>query len=376
MRKTFRYRLLGNQLVFDKADKWLDLCRHLYNAALEQRITAYRSNGVSVSCYEQVNELPELKVDLPGYQDVNSQSLQDVLERLDRAYKAFFRRLNDNGDAGFPRFRGKDRYDSFTLKQSGWNLDGRYLTIKKIGRFKLKLSRPIEGNIKTITIHKSKTGKWYACFSCDNVPEKKLPETGKAIGIDLGITSFLVDSDGNKANNPQHLKKSLKVLRRKQRKVSRRTKGSHRRRKARLQVAKAHEKVTNQRKDFLHKLANHYVQSYDTICVEDLNINGMVQNHKLARSINDCGWGMFIGLMTYKAAEAGRELVQVSRFEPSSKRCGECGAINQELRLSDRQWVCNSCGVLHDRDHNAARNILRAGQALQEVTYAGGQSVS
>ncbi len=377
MKKTFKYRMLGSRQTFENADRWLWLCRQLYNSALAERIYAYRGQRVSISSYSQINELPELKIALPEYRDVGSQVLQDVLERLDRAYKAFFRRrANREGKGGFPRFKGRYRYDSFTLKQAGWSLEDRYLSIRNVGRFKIRLSRPIEGTIKTVTIRRESTGKWYACFSCDKVPERKLLESDKVIGIDVGIKSFCVDSEGNSTDNPQYLRQAQRDLRIKQRTLSRRKKGGSRRGKARLQVAKAHEKVRNQRGDFLHKLANYYVGNYGVIAVENLNIKGMVKNHHLARSISDAGWGMFVGLMDYKAAEAGRTLIRIPRFEPSSKTCSECGAVNQELKLSDRQWVCKSCGALHDRDFNAAKNICRVGQTLQEVTYAGAQSVS
>ena len=370
MRKTYKYRLLGNKAMFRTADTWLLLCRRLYNAALEQRITIYRQDKSSISCYSQMKQLPELKADFPEYGDIGSQVLQEVLDRLDKAYKAFFRRIKNGEKPGFPRFKGRDRYDSFTLSQSGWKLDGKYLSIRNIGRFKLKLSRQIAGDIKTVTIRREATGKWYVCFSCDNVPEKKAPESNKVIGMDVGISSFLVDSEGNRVENPQYYREGEKILRRRQRILCRRAKGSNGRRQARVLVAKAHEKVKNQRSDFLHKVANHYIANYGVICVEDLNIKGMVRNHHLARSISDASWGMFIELVEYKAEEAGRKLIRIPRFEPSSKTCSECGAINQELKLSDRQWVCKSCGVLHDRDYNAAKNINRAGQALQELTYA------
>ncbi len=271
---------------------------------------------------------------------------------------------------------GKDRYDSFTLKHNSWKLDGKYLSIKKTGRFKLRLSRPIKGNIKTVTIRRESTGKWYASFSCDNVSEKRLPESDKIIGIDVGIKSFLVDSEGNKIDNPQYFRQSEGLLRQRQRVLSRRVKGSHRRRKARIIVAKAHEKVKNQRQDFLHKIAYSYVQNYGTLVFESLNVKGMVRNHSLAKSISDSSWGTFYGLVEYKAEEAGRQVIRIPRFEPSSKMCSECGEINQELKLSDRQWICKSCGVLHDRDYNAAKNIRRVGQTLQESTYENTQSVS
>ena len=377
MKKTFKYRLLGNRLIFQKADNWLELCRKLYNCALEQRIMIYHQDKFSISYYSQTNQLPELKVAFPEYQEVGSQVLQEVIERLDKAYQGFFGRVrNGNGKAGFPRFKGRDRYDSFTLKQTGWKLEGKYLIIKNIGRFKLHLSRPIEGDIKTITICKTSTSRWYVCFSCDSVPEKRLLALDKVIGIDVGIKSFCVDSKGNKVENPAYFRQAEAILRRKQRTLCRRVKGSNGRKQARILVAKVHEKVTNQRRDFLHKVANSYIKNYGTLIFEDLNIRGMVQNHHLAKSINDSSWGIFIELVEYKAEEAGRKLIRIPRFQPSSKTCSECGAVNQELKLSDRQWVCKSCGVLHDRDYNAAKNICRVGQTLQELTYGVAQSVS
>ena len=376
MRKTYKYRIQANQKTLDNAGNWLMLCRRLYNEALEQRITAYKRKGRSISCYDQSKQLPDVRASLPEYKEVGSQVLQEALQRLDKAYSAFFRRVKNGEEPGFPRFKGRNRYNSFTLKQAGWRLESKYLTIKKIGKFKLRLSRPIEGNIKTITIRRSPTDKWYACFSCDNVPEKRLPESDKTIGIDVGLKSFLVDSEGNKVENPAYFRQSEKLLRRRQRRLCRKVKGSNGRRQARVLVAKAHEKVKNQRNDFLHKVANEYIKHYGTLVFEDLNIKGMVKNHHLAKSISDSGWGIFYGFCAYKAEEAGRQIIRIPRFEPSSKTCSECGAINQELKLNDRQWVCKSCGVLHDRDYNAAKNICRVGQTLQEQTYAVAQSVS
>jgi len=376
MRKTYKYRIYANREVLNKVDNWLFLCRKLYNAALEQRIVVYKQNHGRISCYDQIKQLTDLKTGFPEYTEVGSQVLQEVLERLDKAYVGFFRRVKSGDKAGLPRFKGRYRYNSFTLKRAGWKLDGKYLSIRNIGRFKLRLSRQIAGDIKTVIICREATGKWYVCFSCDNVPEKKLPESDKAIGLDVGIKSFLVDSDGNKVDSPAYFRQSESLLRRRQRVFCRRVKGSHRRRKARILAAKAHEKVKNQRNDFLHKVANQYIANYGLICIEDLNIKGMVRNHHLSKSIADSSWGKFFELLTYKAEEAGREVIRIPRFEPSSKTCSECGAVNQELKLSDRQWVCKSCGVLHDRDYNAAKNICRVGQTLQELTYATTQSVS
>ncbi len=376
MKKTYKYRLLGNKQTFVKADNWLMLCQRLYNVALEQRIGIYHQRKETISCYDQINQLPELRAEFPEYREVGSQILQDVLERLDRAYKSFFRRVkNGNVKVGFPRFRSRDRYDSFTLKQTSWKLDDKYLTIRNVGRFRLRLSRPIEGNIKTVTIRRQ-AGHWYVCFSCDGVPEKRLPESDKIVGLDVGIKSFLVDSDEHREFNPAYFRHTEKQLRVRQRVLSRRAKGSQGRKDARLLVAKAHERVANQRNHFLHRVVNHYITNYGVIYIEDLNIKGMVKNHHLAKSISDTSWGKFFEMLNYKAEEAGRSVIKIPRFEPTSKTCSECGAINQKLTLSDRQWVCKSCGVLHDRDYNAAKNIRRVGQILQERTYGVAQSVS
>ncbi|KKN03875.1 hypothetical protein LCGC14_1103350, partial [marine sediment metagenome] len=292
MRKTYKYRIYANREVLDKADNWLLLCRRLYNTALEQRIAIYRQNKGSITCYNQLKQLPELRESITEYNEVGSQVLQEVIERLDKAYKGFFRRVkNGDGKPGFPRFKSRERYDSFTLKQCGWKLEGKYLTIRNIGRFKLKLSRQIEGEIKTVTIRREATGKWYGCFSCDKVPARVLEKSTKSVGIDVGIKSYLVDSEGSKVDNPAYFRQSERLIRRRQRVLCRRAKGSNGRRKARVLVAKAHEKVKNQRNDFLHKVANHYVQNYGMICVEDLNIRSMNKNRLLAKSINDSSWG-------------------------------------------------------------------------------------
>ncbi|MFA5300682.1 MAG: RNA-guided endonuclease TnpB family protein [Lutibacter sp.] len=373
MRKTYKYRIYAREQTITKAENWLGLCCDLYNACLDQRISVYRSKRENTSGFDQANELRDIKDKIPEYKLINSQVLQGVTERLHKAYQNFFRRVQKGGEKpGFPRFKSKSRYDSFTLKNTSWKLEGRYLWIKNVGRFKMKLSRPIQGVIKTIMIQRTSTGKWYASFSCDNVSEKRLDPNDKTIGLDMGIKSYLTDSEGNHVENPKWLKQNQKDLRVKQRKLSRRKKGSKRRVKARILVAKAHEKVRNQRLDFQHKLANEYIKKYGKIVIEDLAIQNMVKNHKLAKSISDCAWGQFFQLLKYKAEEAGREIIENYRFSPTSKACNACGEINNNLKLSDRQWVCLKCGALHDRDLNAAKNILKSGlgQSLQVLTWS------
>jgi putative transposase len=384
MQKTFKYRIYANKETITQADKWLWLCRNLYNCALEQRITTYKKQRVTLSGYTQMAELSDIKKAFPEYKQVGSQVLQGCLDRLDKSYKAFFRRVKQGGEkAGFPRFKGRDRYDSFTLKNTGWKLDGKYLSIRNIGRFKLHLSREVQGNIKTITIHKTPTNKWYACFSCDEVPKKLLAYSDKVVGLDVGIKSFLVDSEGNPpVGNPKFLKHALTELRVKQRALARATKGSNRRKETKLQVAKVHERITNQRSDFQHKLANDYIKGFGLIVFEKLKIKNLEKNHCLARDINDCSWGKFFEILDYKAEEAGR-LIFKDNPRNTSKMCHVCGAINKDLELSDREWVCKVCGTIHDRDFNAAINhknqgieyLKRLGLSHQTLTCADTQCV-
>lgn len=368
MRKTYKYRIYANKQTLEKAENWLYLCRQLYNVALEQRITAYKQNRKQLSEYGQCYDIKGVKT-ITEYKDVNAQCLQEVLGRLDKAYKAFFRRVKSKqGKVGFPRFKGGNRYNSFTLKQSGYKLDGKYLSIRNVGKFKLRLSRAIEGNIKTVTIHRVPTGKWYACFSCDNVPEQRLPNSDKAIGIDVGIKSFSVDSEGLVTDNPKYLRQAESILRRRQRKLSRRKKGSNRMNKSRILVAKIYEKVTNQRNNFLHKTANYYIANYGIISVEDLNIKGMVKTHHLAKSISDASWSRFFELLTYKAEEAGREVIKVNPYN-TSQICSGCGAKVPKT-LAVRIHTCPECGLVLDRDKNAAINISAVGQTVHAKTPA------
>lgn len=364
MRRTFQYRATLNRQTEANALHWLELCRTLYNVALEQRITAYRmQTRKSLSCYTQQSQLPELKEGFPEFAQVGSQCLQDVLERLDKAFRGFFQRCKQ-GKAGFPRFKGKDRYDSFTLKQSGWKLQGRNLYLVNIGTLKLKFSRPIKGKVKTVTVRKAPTGKWFVSFSCDEVHVRLFPETSAEVGIDVGIKSFLVDSEGRKVDNPLFLKKSLALLGKRSQRLSGRVNGSHRRRKARLLVAKTHEKISNQRRDFLHKVANEYVRNYSKIFIEDLNVDGMIKNKHLARSIADSSWGMFFRLLAEKAEEAARQLVKVPP-NGTSQLCSACG--EKVPKSLDVRVHCCPCGCVLDRDHNAALNVLRVGQTRQAI---------
>lgn len=362
MKKTFQYKIKSSQRTYQKAEKWLSLCRQLYNDCLQGRIIAYKENKKSVSQYDQMKRLPQLKKAFPEFKQVNSQTLQDVIQRLDKAYQGFFRRVKNKEKAGFPRFKGQNRYDSFTLKQTGWKFQDNYLEIKNIGKFKMFFSRPIEGDIKTITIRKTITNNWFVSFACDNVPQKLLPKTNKEIGIDVGCQSFLTDSNGNKIDNPRFFKKSEGVLTLRQQTLSRREKHSHRWQKAKLLVAKILEKISNQRKDFHFKVANRLFKENDKIYIEKL------KNWKtfkgLNKSMRDVAWFQFFNLLRFKAEEAGREVVEVPA-KNTSQLCSKCGQI-VEKDLSVRIHKC-SCGLEIDRDWNAALNILRFGQSLRVI---------
>lgn len=364
MRKSFQYKAKLSPSVERNAFVWLNLCRQLYNTALEQRIDAYKRCGKGISRYTQDKELPNLKAELPEYKNVSSQTLQDVLEKLDKTYQSFFRRLKSGQKAGFPRFKGRDRYNSFKLKQTSWSLTGNKLTIRNIGTLKLFLSRPILGDIKTVTVKHTSSG-WFVFFSCDHVPRNVLPIIDKEVGIDVGLKVFLADSDGKFVDNPRFFRKSEKELRRKQRSLSRKNLRSKRRQKAKRQVQRIHEKVKNQRDDFIKKLAKKYVDSNGVIYVEALQIVNMVKNKHLSKSISDVSWNMFRQWLTFKAEEAGREVIAINPKDTSQTcLCGEM--VKKSLAV--RVHRCHVCGLVMDRDTLAAKNILRFGQNHRVLT--------
>ena len=366
VRKTYKFKLnptLAQERVLETV---LWRCRELYNAGLEERKAAWEKCGVSVNFAMQSAQLPSIKEVRPEYRDINAQVLQDVLHRLDKAFQAFFRRVKAGEKPGYPRFQGKDRYDSFTYpqvgEQGGAILDGGILSLSKIGRIPLRVHRPLEGTPKTVTISKEADG-WYACISCAEVPTEPLPLTGNETGIDVGLKVFLITADGEIIENPRQYRTAEKRLAKAQRRVSRRKKGSHRRRKAVKLLARKHQKVKRQRMDFHHKTALYLLRTYDVIYLEDLQVRNMVRNPHLAKSISDAGWAAFRTILTSKAAYAGKWVVAVPA-QYTSQDCSGCGE-RVPKSLSVRTHVCPSCGLVIDRDENAALNILRAGQARQ-----------
>ena len=383
MLKTYKFRLYPTKNQTEKLNWTLETCRILYNSCLIDRNRHYirsrttteptalwkaKWTGKGLSRIDQQKILVRDKKNICYLTGIHSQVLQDVLFRVEKAYKNFFRRLKArNGKVGFPRFKQIGRYDSVTYPQSGFEIIDGKLKLSKIGHIKLKLHRNIDGIIKTCNI-KKEIDRFYVCFSVEYHSIQK-PVPDKQIGIDVGIKSFAVLSNGKAIDNPKYLINSEERLIKKQRRLSSKKKGSINRKKAIIKVARLHKKISNQRKDFQHKLSREIVGNYGYIAVEDLQIKNMVKNRNLAKSINDAGWGQFISFLTYKAEEAGCYVEKVSpRY--TSKMCGYCGHVKQDLKLSDRFWTCPICGTAHDRDINASVNILNKtiGKELAEYT--------
>jgi putative transposase len=370
MRKTFKYRLYPTSKQKKALQASLDACRYVYNETLAIRKNSWEEKQESVSLYGTNKLLVQWKKDKPGLTNAFSQCLQNAQLRVDLAFKAFFRRIKAGEKPGYPRFRSFDRYDSFTLPQSGFGITDDKLKLSKVGSIKIRKHRNIEGTIKTLTIRKVSTGKWYACFSCEVEP-KPLPKIDAVIGIDVGLSSFATLSTGEKVDNPRFFKTEKKTLAKAQRRLSKQEKRTPERKKAKKAVAYIHERIANKRNDFAHKLSRTLVNAFQFIAFEKLDIKGMMNNHtnvfghKLNRSIGDVAWNQFTQFTAYKAADAGRTVVYVNPRN-TSKMCSRCGQL-VEKTLADRVHRC-SCGLVLDRDENAAINILSLG--LQRLALA------
>jgi putative transposase len=367
-RKTYKYKLKPTSEQACMLERTLMLCRHVHNAAVGERRDAWRMRGISVTYYQQKAELPGVKEALPEYAEVHSQVLQDVVLRVDRAFQAFFRRIQsvEGGKApGYPRFHGRARYTSFTYPQfaNGVHLDKGFLVLSKIGRIAVRWSRPLGGTPKSVTVTEEADG-WYACISCAEVPTHPLAPMGQETGIDLGLASFATLADGTMIHYPRCYRKAEAYLRCCARRVARRKKNSNRREKAVKLLAKAHLRVKRQRRDFQHKTALSLVRQYDMICYEDLQTANMVRNHSLAKSIADAGWSAFLAILSFKAASASRSVVAVPPAY-SSQTCSGCKRVVWKgVSIRWHQCPYEDCGVSLHRDHNAALNILELGKNL------------
>lgn len=361
MLKAYKYRIYPSQKQQEQLVKAFGCVRFVYNLGLETKIAAWTSARKYINVFDLSNQIKELKdTEAPWLKDCPSQALQMSMRNLDNAYTNFFKR-----GAGFPKFKNKHGRQSFQLPQ-GISLlkDNSQIFIPKLKWVDIDMHRVFKGEIKTVTISRTVTNKYFISVLVDNqkeLPNKKKIKESTAIGMDLGIKDFAITSDGKKFENQKFLSNSLKQLRIEQRSLARKQKGSNHYKKQKMVVALIHEKVRNQRQDYLHKISNKLVNTYDTIILEDLSVVNMINNHNLARAISDVGWSEFRQMLQYKSDWLGKNLIVIGRFEPSSKTCSSCGNINKELELSDRHWVCIGCKTKHDRDVNAAVNIKNFG---------------
>lgn len=351
VRQARKYRVYPNNEQKQKLAVQFGHARYVYNWALAKRKEHYKQTGTGLYRLQTQKLLVELKQELPWLKEADSQALQVSLLNLDTAYKNFFQKR-----ARYPKFKSKHGKQSICYPQRvKFTATKTYLP--KVGWVKTIFHRELIGTQKSVTVSKTKTGKYFMSVLCEwemEIPENHNP----SVGIDLGLKNFAILSTGESIGSPKHLRNAEEKLTRAQRKLSRKKKGSSNRKKAQLRVARLHEHVANQRKDFLHKLSRDVVNRFGFIAMEDLNVSGMVKNHCLARSISDSGWSTFVTMCSYKAQVTGGYVEQVDRFFPSSKTCSCCGFVNPDLQLSEREWLCPECNSFLDRDVNAAVNIL------------------
>ena len=368
MKKTHKYRIYPTSGQTKILLEWLNGCRILYNQSLHERKEAYKKDKTSINYYDQANKLRELKKEDERFNNIHSQVLQDVLKRLDKSFQNFFRRVKNGEKPGYPRFKSEDRFDSFIFPQSGFAIKEGKLILSKIGNIKLKQHReiPHEAIIKTCTI-KRDVDQWYVTFVVELLDieiEKKKIES--SVGIDLGLNEIATLSNGEKIDNPRWFRENEKKLVKEQRKLSRKKRASQNRKKQKIIVANVHRKIRNQRKDFHHKLSKVLITDYDLIVFEDLKIKNMVKNKYLAKSILDAGWNQLISFVSYKAAEAGK-IVEFVNPKGTSQLCSSCG-VEVKKTLAVRTHKCPYCGLVMDRDENAALNILNRGLVGQELS--------
>ncbi len=362
MLKTFKCRLYPSHGQATLLEKSLDECRWLYNHLLEERKTAWEQRQQPLSLYEQQATLPALKAERPAMKAVYSQVLQNVAVRIDLGMKVFFRRVKAGEAPGYPRFRGRTRYSSLTYPQANngcIKIDHNRLHASGLGQIKIVYHRPLEGAMKTATIARTATGKWFVAIVCEVPEPAPLPAAGVQVGIDVGLKTFAYLSTDESIDNPRFFRLDEQALAKVQRRLSKEEKGTPAWAARRTSVARVHERIAWRRNDFTHQQSRRLVNRFDVICVEDLSINRMLHNHCLAKSIGDAAWGQFAALLAYKAAWAGRQFVAVNPAY-TSQDCSSCGH-RQKLPLSERTYTCPCCGLVIDRDLNAARNILGVG---------------